>query len=106
MILIIDDDVAVRTSLGLLLKQARYQTSSAAGAKSAMHVLQQPQPIELILLDMNFSIDTSGQDGLHLLKQIKEMKPQLPVILITDWCSITLSVEGIKAVEFDFISKP
>lgn len=106
MILIIDDDVAVRTSLGLLLKQARYQTISASGAKSALHVLHQPQPIELIILDMNFSMDTSGRDGLQLLGQIKETKPHIPVILITGWGSISLAVEGIKAGAFDFISKP
>ncbi len=106
MILIIDDDVAVRTSLGLLLKQARYQSVSAPGAKSALHVLHQAQPIELIILDMNFSMDTSGRDGLALLAQIKEIKPNIPVILITGWGSITLAVEGIKAGAFDFISKP
>jgi DNA-binding NtrC family response regulator len=106
MILIIDDDVAVRTSLGLLLKQARYQTVSAAGAKSALHVLHQPQPIELIILDMNFSMDTSGSDGLALLAQLKEIKPNIPVILITGWGSISLAVEGMKAGAFDFISKP
>ncbi|QMU30043.1 sigma-54-dependent transcriptional regulator [Adhaeribacter radiodurans] len=106
MILIIDDDVAVRTSLGLLLKQAKYQTVSAAGAKSALYVLHQSQPIDLIILDMNFSMDTSGQDGLELLVKIKELNPQIPVILITGWGSIALAVEGMKAGAFDFVSKP
>ncbi|PSR56335.1 sigma-54-dependent Fis family transcriptional regulator [Adhaeribacter arboris] len=106
MILIIDDDVAIRTSLGLLLKQAGYQTQSAAGAKSALYVLHQSQPIDLIILDMNFSMDTSGRDGLELLGQIKELNPKIPVILITGWGSISLAVEGMKAGAFDFISKP
>ncbi|RDC66500.1 sigma-54-dependent transcriptional regulator [Adhaeribacter pallidiroseus] len=106
MILIIDDDVAVRTSLGLLLKQAKYQTVTAAGAKSALYVLHQSQPIDLIILDMNFSMDTSGRDGLELLGQIKEWNARIPVILITGWGSITLAVEGMKAGAFDFISKP
>ncbi|QNF31939.1 sigma-54-dependent Fis family transcriptional regulator [Adhaeribacter swui] len=106
MILIIDDDVAVRTSLGLLLKQAKYQTVTAAGAKSALYVLHQSQPIDLIILDMNFSMDTSGRDGLELLGQIKELNPKIPVILTTGWGSIALAVEGMKAGAFDFISKP
>lgn len=106
MILIIDDDVAIRTSLGLLLKQAGYQTVSAAGTKSALYVLHQPQPIELVILDMNFSLDTSGRDGLQLLGQIKELQPHLPVILLTGWGSIALAVEGMKAGAFDFIAKP
>jgi two-component system NtrC family response regulator len=55
---------------------------------------------------MDFSMDTSGRDGLELLGQMKELNPKIPVILITGWGSISLAVEGMKAGTFDFISKP
>lgn len=105
MILIIDDDVAVRASLSLLLKQAGYATSQAEDPTEALHLLTRIKP-SLVLLDMNFSLETTGKDGLRLLRQIKQMKPQLPVILITGWGSIHLAVEGIKAGAADFITKP
>jgi two-component system NtrC family response regulator len=57
-------------------------------------------------MDMNFSLTTTGQEGLVLLKQVKVFYPQVPVILMTAWGSIQLAVEGMKAGAFDFITKP
>ncbi len=105
MILIIDDDVAVRTSLGLLLKQAGYATQAVATPEAALQAVRQMPP-ELVLMDMNYSLDTSGQDGLALLTQVKQLAPQVPVILITGWGSIALAVEGMKAGAAEFVTKP
>ena len=105
MILIVDDDVAIRTSLSLLLKQAGYTTQAAATPVDALRLLREAAPA-LILMDMNYSLDTSGQDGLRLLGQVKEIAPQTPVILITGWGSISLAVEGIKAGAAEFVTKP
>jgi CheY-like chemotaxis protein len=58
MILIIDDDIAVRTSLQLLLENEGYKTTSADGPGEALTFLKTSTP-ELIILDLNFSIDTS-----------------------------------------------
>ena len=105
MILIIDDDIAVRTSLKLLLKQAGYLALDASGPMEALRIARE-QPLDLIIMDMNFSIETTGQDGLKLLGQIRQILPRTPVILITGWGSIGLAVEGIKAGAADFITKP
>ncbi|MCB2406797.1 sigma-54-dependent transcriptional regulator [Hymenobacter lucidus] len=105
MILIIDDDLAVRASLGLLLKQAGYPTKGVATPEDALQVVRATPPA-LILMDMNYSLDTSGNDGLQLLGQVKAVAPQVPVILITGWGSITLAVEGIKAGAAEFVTKP
>ncbi|UYZ64476.1 sigma-54-dependent transcriptional regulator [Hymenobacter weizhouensis] len=105
MVLIVDDDVAIRTSLSLLLKQAGYATTAVAGPGEALREVQQHRP-QLVLMDMNFSLDTSGQDGLRLLAQVKQLAPQLPVLLITGWGSITLAVEGMKAGAAEFVTKP
>ncbi|GEO02739.1 sigma-54-dependent Fis family transcriptional regulator [Adhaeribacter aerolatus] len=107
MILIIDDDIAVRTSLSLLLKQAGYKTANAVNAREALKTAkEEAHLLEAVIMDMNFSLDTSGQDGLDLLQQLKKLIPQVPVILITGWGTIALAVEGIKAGAFDFITKP
>ena len=105
MILIVDDDRSVIASLALLLKQAGFATTAAATPEEALDVLRR-QPCQLIIQDMNFSRRTSGEEGLALLRQIREVTPSLPVILITAWGSIGLAVEGMKAGASDFVTKP
>jgi two-component system NtrC family response regulator len=105
MILIVDDDRSVIASLALLLKQAGLATTAAATPEEALDVLRR-QPCQLIIQDMNFSRRTSGEEGLALLRQIREVTPSLPVILITAWGSIGLAVEGMKAGASDFVTKP
>ena len=105
MILIVDDDIAVRTSLSLLLQETGKEVVIADGAKEALTVLKSKQ-IELIILDLNFSIDTSGQEGMDLLGKIRGINRSVPVILITGWASIELAVQGMKMGANDFINKP
>jgi two-component system NtrC family response regulator len=105
MILIVDDDVAVRSSLNFLLKHAGYETEAVPGPKEALSIVRREAP-ELILMDMNFTLTTSGEEGIKLLKQMKILRPEIPVILITAWGSISLAVQGMKAGAFDFITKP
>ncbi len=105
MILIIDDDIAVRTSLLLLLQQQEYEAAGAGSPAEALSFLAQQSP-ELIILDLNFSIETSGAEGLELLQQIRAKQPHIPVILITGWATIELAVKGMKMGASDFINKP
>jgi len=105
MILIADDDPAIRTSLCLLLKRAGYKTVDFAQPDGLMDFVRHTAP-DVILLDMNFTRETSGDEGLKLLRQIKLFQPTVPVILITGWGSIDLAVAGMKAGAFDFIAKP
>ena len=105
MILIIDDDSSIRTSLSFMLKRAKYDVQAVASPKEAMAVVRSVEP-ELILMDMNFSLTTSGDEGITLLKQVKIFRPEVPVILMTAWGSIDLAVKGMQAGAFDFITKP
>ena len=105
MILIIDDDAAVRSSLTFLLKRAGFRPEAVPGPKEALEVVRATAP-ELILMDMNFTLSTSGEEGLTLLKQVKVFRPDVPVILMTAWGSIQLAVQGMQAGAFDFITKP
>ncbi len=105
MILVVDDDVAVRTSLALLLKQAGYAARAVSDPASALRIASETPP-DLALIDMNYSLDTSGQDGLALLAKLRQVAPATAVILITGWGSISLAVEGMKAGAAEFITKP
>ena len=103
-IAIIDDDRAVCVSLGLLLKKSGF----------AHNAYRHPDDFDednlrrtdLVLLDMNFTVDTSGKKGLSTLKMLKEKFPELPVILMTGWATVQLAVEGMKLGASDFVAKP
>lgn len=105
MILIVDDDSAVRSSLSFMLKRAGYEVNAAPGPREAMEIVRNESPV-LILMDMNFTLSTTGEEGLTLLKQVKVFRPDVPVILMTAWGSIQLAVQGMQAGAFDFITKP
>ena len=105
MILVVDDDSAIRTSLSFMLKRAKYDVQAVSSPKEAIAIVRTVAP-ELILMDMNFSLTTTGDEGITLLKQVKIFQPDTPVILMTAWGSIQLAVKGIQAGAFDFITKP
>jgi DNA-binding NtrC family response regulator len=105
MILIVDDDIAVRTSLSLLLKSNGNEIVSTDSPVQAFEVVKTQKP-ELIILDLNFSIGTSGKEGMDLLKKIRTFDVAIPIILITGWASIELAVQGMKLGANDFINKP
>lgn len=88
-----------------MLKRAGYEVLAVDGPKEAMVIVRNETP-RLILMDMNFSLSTTGEEGLTLLKQVKLFRPEVPVILMTAWGSIGLAVEGMKAGAFDFVTKP
>lgn len=105
MILIIDDDQSVRSSLSFMLKRAGHEVIAVSGPREAMEVVRGTAP-RLIMMDMNFSLATDGAEGLTLLRQVKLFCPRVPVILMTAWGSIQLAVKGMQAGAFDFITKP
>ena len=105
MILIIDDDAAVRSSLTFLLKRAGFEPEAVPGPEEALVVVRRMAP-QLILMDMNFTLTTIGEEGIQLLKQVKIFQPDVPVILMTAWGSISLAVQGMQAGAFDFVTKP
>lgn len=104
-ILIIDDDTTVALSLELLLKRAGYRAVSVHRMDDALPAVAEHAPA-LVLLDMNFTIDTSGKDGMGLLRKLLTAYPRLPVIQMTGWATVQLAVEGMKAGAKDFIAKP
>lgn len=104
-ILICDDDPTVRSSLSLVLKRASYGIATAETPEQAVAQIRTTIP-GLILMDMNYTRSTTGEEGLELLAKVKVLAPEVPVILITAWGSIHLAVQGIRAGAFDFITKP
>lgn len=105
MILVVDDDSAIRSSLCFMLKHAHHNVCSATSPREAIDIIKVEVP-ELVLMDMNYSLSTDGEEGITLLRQIKIFCPEVPVILMTAWGSIQLAVRGMQAGAFDFVTKP
>jgi two-component system NtrC family response regulator len=105
MILIIDDDKAVRISLLLLVQQEGFEAKDCSSPNEALAWLNHHLP-SLVILDLNFSMETSGEEGMRLLRQIRKIQPLVPIILITGWATVELAVKGMKLGASDFINKP
>ncbi len=106
MILVVDDDKNIRLSLKLILERNGYEVALAEGPKEAIQIVRNIPAVELVLMDMNYSISTDGEEGLTLLKQVKVFRPDVPCMLMTAWGTIDLAVQGMRAGAFDFITKP
>lgn len=104
-VLVIDDDRTVCHSLELLLRRSGYDVKAIHHPNMALEVAEEYSP-DVVLLDMNFTIDTSGRHGLKLLALLLMQNPKLSIILITGWATIQLAVEGMKGGAKDFLAKP
>ncbi len=105
-VLIVDDDRDVLKAATLLLKQHVQKVVASADPDSLAYLLSQER-FDVVLLDMNFSRDvTSGEEGIHYLRQIKEIHPTTVVVLITAYGDVELAVRSIKEGAQDFVLKP
>ena len=105
-ILIIDDDEDVLLAAKMLLKKHIKEVVIEKDPRKIPFLLNNDS-FDVILLDMNFSQDTtSGKEGFHWLEQILEKDPQTVVILITAFGDVEMAVKALKAGATDFVLKP
>ena len=100
-IYVIDDDEAVRQSLEFLLRTAGIKVRGFESGKAFLDVLAQVDS-GCVITDVRMPEIT----GIDLLKKVKEVKPDLPVIVITGHGDIALAVEAMKIGAVDFLEKP
>ena len=105
-ILIIDDNPSILTALRYCL-DSTFQRIITLESPDDILVTMSQEDIDLVLLDMNFSLGVnSGQEGLLWLRTIHQRHPQTPVVLLTAYADVTLAVKGLKSGAADFITKP
>lgn len=105
-ILVIDDQADVRMAAIVALNQIGYQCIEAKGPEQALEIINN-SAISLILLDMNFRLDTtSGEEGLRFLKQLQSLGSTIPVIVMTAWASVDVAVKAMQLGALDFVEKP
>lgn len=105
-ILIIDDNVQILESLRILLKD-EFETIDIIHKTSRIPEMLWRNSYDIVMLDMNFARgETSGNEGIYWLNEIKKTDPLLPIILITAYGDIELAVKAIREGATDFIAKP
>lgn len=99
-ILIIDDDPVVRASLGMVMK-SRYQTHEAGSAEEGLRLCRQIKP-DAITLDLCMP----HMDGLHALREIRRIDPDVPVIILTGHASVASARDALRSGASDYLEKP
>ncbi len=101
-ILVVDDDRNIRRMLATALEGAGHNVAEAAGAAQALSRLAAAPAVELVLTDVRME----KTDGIALLEQIKQLRPALPVIIMTAFGSIPAAVEAMRLGAYDYVPKP
>ncbi len=100
-LLVVDDDPYVLESLASLLKEFGYLVHTFTNASDALVELKKRQ-YDVVLTD----IKMPGITGIEFLRHIRDLDPQIPVILLTAFAELDVAVDAIKRGAFDFITKP
>ena len=100
-VLIVDDEFSMRDSLVHWFEKDGYRTGSAQDGREALQRLEE-QDWDAVLLD----IKMPGMDGLELQRRIREVDPELPIIMITAFASVDSAVQALKEGAFDYVTKP
>ncbi len=100
-ILIVDDELSVRSSLEEWFLEDGFKVKSAESAEDALTKMH-AGPYDLILLD----IKMPGMDGITLQKKIKDIDPNAIIIIMTAYASVDTAVEALKLGAFDYVTKP
>jgi len=100
-ILIVEDEVIIRTTLQEFLSGEGYETASAATVAQGI-ALARDQDFHLAICD----VQLPDGDGIALLRRLQQMNPQLFVLVITAYATVENAVEAFKAGAYDYLVKP
>jgi len=105
-ILVIDDNEAVRTALEILMSLHGARVLGAASPPEGLEVLEK-EPVDVVFQDMNFRREaTSGEEGVQLFHEIRKRHDDVPIILLTAWTHLETAIELVKAGAADYLAKP
>ena len=105
-ILVVDDNKAILTALKICLEGVFDRILTLTSPDEVLPLLQQ-EAVDIILLDMNFSLGVNtGQEGMMWLQAIHRRHPDTPIVLMTAYADVKLAVKGLKSGAADFITKP
>lgn len=100
-LLVIDDEPAIREGVRRILESEGFQVETFANGQAALERIKQ-ESLDLVITDLKMP----GMSGVEVLRAIKDIQPNLPVIFITGYSSVDSAVEVMKLGAVDYIAKP
>ena len=100
-ILVVDDEAVIREGLQRTLDGERFAVETCRSGHAAIELLQDKE-YDLIITDLKMP----GMNGIEVLKAVKGLQPDVPVIMITGYATVDTAVEAMKNGATDYISKP
>ncbi len=100
-IYIVDDQAMMRESLEGALRNDGHTVKAFETAQDALTLIKQRQP-DILLTDLRLP----GMDGVQLLREMRRLGLDVPVVLMTAYASVTTAVEAMKLGAFDYVQKP
>ena len=100
-ILVVDDDMSVRTVFSSVLRKEGYRVTAVKDGYEAIKAIDK-KSFDLALVDLKMP----GLDGIEVLKKIKSRRPQTRVIIYTGYGSVTTAVEAMRKGAADYLTKP
>jgi DNA-binding NtrC family response regulator len=100
-LLVVEDDVPMREMLDALFSDIGYRVTTADSAERAMQLLADEE-FDLVLSDIHMS----GRSGIELVADVRKLRPDVPVILMTAFGHLDSAIEAIRAGAFDYLTKP
>ena len=106
-VFVVDDDECIRAAVCAILKRAKYDCTCFPDVAGCLEELKNQnrdlaEGCDLLITDVKMP----GRDGLDLLQEVRATFPWIPVIMMTAYGSIPMSVQAVKTGAFDFIEKP
>ncbi len=103
LILVVDDEETIRLGCKRILSKEGYNVDLAkTGEEGISKVKENFNELYAVILDLMLP----GMGGMEVLKEIKEIDPELPVIVVTGYATVEKAVEAMKSGAYDFIPKP
>jgi DNA-binding NtrC family response regulator len=100
-LLVVDDDDDLRRMLRELFQDAGYRVWDAPSAEAALELTREHE-LDTVLSDVNMS----GKSGIELVGELRRVRPETPVVLMTAFASVASAVDAMRAGAFDYITKP
>jgi two-component system response regulator HydG len=100
-VLVVDDESGILDTLQILFRGEGYDVAIANSGRAAITALEQERP-DLVLSDIRMP----GSTGLDVLSRVRELDPELPVILMTAQASLTSAIRAVNDGAFHYIQKP
>ena len=105
-VLVVDDNESIFTTLEICLDGVFERILTLTNPDKILATLEQ-EHIDVILLDMNFSLGVNnGQEGLLWVQAVHRRHPDVPIVLMTAYADVKLAVKGLKSGAVDFVTKP